>query len=110
MGSLHTELGSMFHVKPFRPLLGAGRACSAIYVGVSLVRIDVRRSSRILPGGCSLHRIRSGKSGATLTRYVNPELNTLLTTLYVLLTDRVLPDLGVSRDRRPGRKPGLSNA
>jgi hypothetical protein len=41
---------------------------------------------------------------------VNPELNTLLTTLYVLLTDRVLPDLGVSRDRRPGRKPGLSDA
>lgn len=41
---------------------------------------------------------------------MNPELNTLLTTLYVLLTDRVLPDLGVSRDRRPGRKPGLSDA
>jgi hypothetical protein len=41
---------------------------------------------------------------------VNPELNTLLTTLYVLLTDRVLPDLGVSRDRRPGRKPSLSDA
>jgi hypothetical protein len=41
---------------------------------------------------------------------VNPELNTLLTTLYVLLTDRVLPDLGVSRDRRPGRKPELSDA
>lgn len=41
---------------------------------------------------------------------MNPELNTLLTTLYVLLTDRVLPDLGVSRDHRPGRKPGLSDA
>jgi hypothetical protein len=41
---------------------------------------------------------------------VNPELNTLLTTLYVLLTDRVLPDLGVSRDRRPGRKSSLSDA
>jgi Transposase DDE domain len=41
---------------------------------------------------------------------VNPELNTLLTTLYVLLTDRVLPDLGVSRARRPGRKPSLSDA
>jgi hypothetical protein len=40
---------------------------------------------------------------------VNPELNTLLTTGYVLLTDRVLADLGVSRDRRPGRKPGLSD-
>lgn len=40
---------------------------------------------------------------------MNPELNTLLTTLYVLLTDRVLPDLGVSRNRR-GRKPSLSDA
>lgn len=41
---------------------------------------------------------------------MNPELNTLLTTLYVLLTDRVLPDLGVSRDHRPGSKPRLSDA
>lgn len=41
---------------------------------------------------------------------MNPELNTLLTTLYVLLTGRVPPDLGVSRDRLPGRKPGLSDA
>jgi len=41
---------------------------------------------------------------------VNTQLNTLLTTLYVFLTDQVLPDLGVSRDRRPGRKPVLSDA
>jgi transposase len=41
---------------------------------------------------------------------VNTQLNTLLTTLYVFLTDHVLPDLGVSRDRRPGRKPALSDA
>jgi len=41
---------------------------------------------------------------------VNTQLNTLLTTLYVFLTDHVLPDLGVSRDRRPGRKPVLSDA
>jgi len=41
---------------------------------------------------------------------VNTQLNTLLTTLYVYLDDHVLPDLGVSRDRRPGRKPVLSDA
>jgi len=42
---------------------------------------------------------------------VNPQLNTLLTTLYVFLTDQVLPDLGVSRERRrPGRKPVLTEA
>jgi hypothetical protein len=42
---------------------------------------------------------------------VNPQLNTLLTTLYVFLTDQVLPDLGVSRERRrPGRKPALTEA
>jgi hypothetical protein len=41
---------------------------------------------------------------------VNTQLNTLLTTLYVCLDDHVLPDLGVSRDRRPGRKPVLSDA
>ena len=41
---------------------------------------------------------------------MNSELNTLLTTLYVFPTDRVLPDLGVSPDRRPGRKPLLSDA
>lgn len=41
---------------------------------------------------------------------MNTQLNTLLTTLYVYLDDHVLPDLGVSRDRRPGRKPVLSDA
>jgi hypothetical protein len=41
---------------------------------------------------------------------VNTQLNTLLTTLYVFLTDQVLPDLGVSRDRRAGRKPVLTYA
>jgi Transposase DDE domain len=41
---------------------------------------------------------------------VNTQLNTLLTTLYVYLDDHVLPDLGVSRVRRPGRKPILSHA
>lgn len=37
-------------------------------------------------------------------------LDTLLTALYVDLDDRVLPALGWSRDRRPGRKPVLSDA
>jgi hypothetical protein len=41
---------------------------------------------------------------------VNNELNTLLTTLYVFLTDRVLPDLGWFRRRRPGRKAALDDA
>ena len=41
---------------------------------------------------------------------MNTQLNTLLTTLYVYLDDHVLPDLGMSRDRRPGRKPVLSDA
>ena len=41
---------------------------------------------------------------------MNTQLNTLLTTLYVYLDDHVLPDLGVARDRRPGRKPVLSDA
>jgi hypothetical protein len=41
---------------------------------------------------------------------VNPKLNTLLTTLYVFLTDQVLPDLGMSRSARPGRRPALSEA
>lgn len=41
---------------------------------------------------------------------MNNELNTLLTTLYVFLDDRVLPSLGLSRTRRPGRKPKLSDA
>lgn len=41
---------------------------------------------------------------------MNSQLNTLLTTLYVYLDDHVLPDLGVSRAGRPGRKPVLSDA
>ncbi|MFI8413587.1 IS982 family transposase [Paeniglutamicibacter gangotriensis] len=41
---------------------------------------------------------------------MNPKLNTLLTTLYVLLTDRVLPDLGYDRLSKPGRKAVLSDA
>lgn len=41
---------------------------------------------------------------------MNTQLNTLLTTLYVYLDDHVLPDLGMSRDRGPGRKPVLSDA
>lgn len=41
---------------------------------------------------------------------MNTQLNTLLTTLYVYLDDHVLPGLGMSRDRRPGRKPVLSDA
>ena len=41
---------------------------------------------------------------------MNNELNTLLTTLYVFLTDRVLPDLGHTRVGRPGRKVRLDDA
>lgn len=41
---------------------------------------------------------------------MNNELNTLLTTLYVFLTDRVLPDIGYCRARRPGRKVVLGDA
>lgn len=41
---------------------------------------------------------------------MNNELNTLLTTLYVFLTDRVLPGRGMSRTRARGRKPVLSDA
>lgn len=37
-------------------------------------------------------------------------LDTLLTTLYVHLEDRVLPVLGWSRAHRPGRKPQLTDA
>ena len=36
-------------------------------------------------------------------------LNTLLTTLYVHLDDRILPGLGFSRHRHPGRKPALTD-
>jgi hypothetical protein len=41
---------------------------------------------------------------------VTNNLDTLLTALYVDLTDRVLPLLGWSRDHRPGRKPALDDA
>jgi Transposase DDE domain len=41
---------------------------------------------------------------------VTNNLDTLLTALYVELTDRVLPALGWTRDHRPGRKPALSDA
>jgi hypothetical protein len=41
---------------------------------------------------------------------VTNNLDTLLTTLYVQLEDRVLPALGWSRQHRPGRKPKLSDA
>ena len=37
-------------------------------------------------------------------------LDTLLTALYVDLTDRVLPPLGWTRDHLPGRKPQLDDA
>jgi len=40
---------------------------------------------------------------------VKTDLNTLLTTLYVHLDDRILPALGFSRDHHPGRKPALSD-
>lgn len=41
---------------------------------------------------------------------MNKELNTLLTTLYVALVDRVLPHLGHDRTHRPGRRPALDDA
>lgn len=41
---------------------------------------------------------------------MNPQLNTLLTTLYVVLVDRVLPQLGYDRSHRPGRRPVLDDA
>lgn len=37
------------------------------------------------------------------------DLNTLLTTLYVHLDDRILPAVGFSRARHPGRKPALTD-
>ena len=37
------------------------------------------------------------------------DLNTLLTTLYVHLDDRILPTLGLSRDHHPGRKLALND-
>jgi len=40
---------------------------------------------------------------------VKTDLNTLLTTLYVHLDDRVLPAIGFSRDHSPGRKPALND-
>ena len=41
---------------------------------------------------------------------MNKNLNTLLTTLYVFLDDRILPGIGVSRTRVRGRKPRLNDA
>jgi hypothetical protein len=41
---------------------------------------------------------------------VTNNLDTLLTALYVDLTDRVLPALGWTRDHLPGRKPQLDDA
>lgn len=41
---------------------------------------------------------------------MNKELNTLLTTLYVTLTDHVLPQIGHDRGHRPGRRPALDDA
>ena len=38
------------------------------------------------------------------------DLNTLLTTLYVHLDDRILPAIGFTRDHHPGRKPALNDA
>lgn len=41
---------------------------------------------------------------------MSKELDTLLTALYVVLDDRILPAVGCSRAHRPGRKPTLSDA
>lgn len=41
---------------------------------------------------------------------MNKNINTLLTTLYVFLTDRVLPDIGYTRQGRRGRKVVLDDA
>lgn len=40
---------------------------------------------------------------------MNSDLNTLLTTLYVHLDDRILPAIGFSRHHSPGRKPALND-
>ncbi|WP_343903203.1 IS982 family transposase, partial [Arthrobacter rhombi] len=41
---------------------------------------------------------------------MNNQLNTLLTTLYVDLEDRIMPEIGYTRSHQPGRKPLLSDA
>ena len=41
---------------------------------------------------------------------MNNDLNTLLTTLYVFLDDRILPGIGLSRNHVRGRKPRLFDA
>lgn len=41
---------------------------------------------------------------------MNNDLNTLLTTLYVFLDDRILPGIGLSRTHVRGRKPRLVDA
>lgn len=40
---------------------------------------------------------------------MNTDLNTLLTTLYVHLDDRLLPAIGFTRAHTPGRKPALND-
>lgn len=47
--------------------------------------------------------------GACEILRVKTDLDTLLTSLYVHLDDRILPPLGFSRDRHPGRKPTLND-
>lgn len=58
-------------------------------------------------GAC---RCRESKAEGTQDRFVTNNLETLLTALYVDLTDRVLLLLGWSRAHRPGRKPALDDA
>jgi hypothetical protein len=50
-----------------------------------------------------------GEAEGTQDRFVTNNLDTLLTALYVELTDRMLPSLGWSRARRPGRKSALDD-
>jgi hypothetical protein len=58
--------------------------------------LDAAWRRLIVDGGCS-------------TRCVKTDLNTLLTTLYVHLDDRILPAIGYSRDCHPECKPVLSD-
>jgi hypothetical protein len=60
----------------------------------------------LILGGVSLPE---SKAEGTQDRFVTNNLETLLTALYVDLTDRVLPLLGWTRDHRPGRKPALDD-
>jgi hypothetical protein len=54
-------------------------------------------------------RCPESEAEGTQDRFVTNNLDTLLTALYVELTDRVLPSLGWTRARRPGRKPALDD-